>query len=57
VGDSIVVNSLQEKCVNNEVRKMIGNIKNLDRLWGTVDECCERPEKYIVEALELVVEF
>jgi hypothetical protein len=23
VGDSIVVKSLQEKCVNNEVRKMI----------------------------------
>jgi hypothetical protein len=48
VGDSMVVKSLQEKRMNNEVRKMIGNVRNLDRLWGTVDECCERPEKYIL---------
>jgi hypothetical protein len=41
----------EEKYVNDEVREMIGNIKDLNEMWNTMDTPYERPEKYRSEAL------
>jgi hypothetical protein len=41
-----VAKILREKCVNDEVRKMKGKIKNLNEMWNRLDTCYERPEKY-----------
>jgi hypothetical protein len=43
--------------VNDEVRKIIGNIDGLNEMWSTMEKCCKRPEKYISEALGPVIEF
>jgi hypothetical protein len=37
VGDDLVAKNLREKCVNDKVRKVIGNVDNLDKMWGTMD--------------------
>jgi hypothetical protein len=34
VGGNLVAKNLRENCVNNEVRKMIRNKQNLDKMWG-----------------------
>jgi hypothetical protein len=44
-------------CVNEDMRKMIGNIESLAEIWETVVTCYARLEKYIAEALKPVVEF
>jgi hypothetical protein len=49
-----VPNTLSEKLLNEEVRKMISNIENLNRMWKTVDTCYQRPKKYISEVLQSV---
>jgi hypothetical protein len=49
-----VPNTLSEKLLNEEVRKMISNIENLNRMWKTMDACYQRPEKYISEVLQSV---
>jgi hypothetical protein len=43
--------------VNDEVRKIIGNIDGLNEMWSTLDKCCKGPEKYISQALGPVIEF
>ncbi len=44
-------------CVNEDMRKMIGNIESLAEIWETVVTCYARLEKYIVEALKPAVRF
>jgi hypothetical protein len=43
--------------MKEDVRKMVGNVENLNEIWETMDTCYERPEKYITEPLGQVVEF
>ncbi len=35
---------------------MIGNKEDLDEIWDILDTCCERSEKYMSEALKLIVQ-
>jgi hypothetical protein len=42
---------MREKCVNIKVKKMIGYIESLNKMLSTMDQCFERPEKYILEVL------
>ncbi len=53
----MVAKALSEKCVSKEVKKMIGNIEDLNEMWSTLDTCYERSEKYMVEALRPTSEF
>ncbi len=43
--------TLREKCINNEVKRMIDSVNSLVERWGTTDMCYKRPEKYIFESL------
>jgi hypothetical protein len=43
--DNLVAKSLRQKC-DKDVKRMIGNIENLDEICDTLDMCYERPEKY-----------
>jgi hypothetical protein len=36
---------------------MVTNIEELQEVWDTVGTCFDRPEKYIVEALDPMVKF
>jgi hypothetical protein len=51
VENGLVAKALMEKCVNEEVKKIISNIEDLNEMWSTMDLCYVRPEKYEVEAL------
>jgi hypothetical protein len=53
----LVAKALSKKCVSKEVKKMIGNIEDLNEMWSTMDTCYERSEKYIVEALRPISKF
>jgi hypothetical protein len=35
----------------------VNNIDDLREVWNTLDTCFDRPDKYISEALDLVVRF
>jgi hypothetical protein len=48
---------LKEKCMNTEVKLMVGNIESLKVISDMLDVCYERPEKHITEALKLITEF
>jgi hypothetical protein len=39
-----------------KMKKMIGNIANLGKMWNGMDACYKRPEKYILDALRPVTE-
>ncbi len=43
--------------MNDVVKKIIGNIKSLGKMWGMTDTWCERPVKYILKALPPVTKF
>jgi hypothetical protein len=49
-GDTLVAKSLKEKCVNKEVKPMVGIIELIE-IWSTIHVCYEHPEKYIAEEL------
>jgi hypothetical protein len=49
--------TLREKCVNGDVRKMIGKVEDLAEIWDTLDTCYERQEEYMSEALKPIIEF
>jgi hypothetical protein len=34
---------------------MIGYVKDLVKIWDTLDTCYERPEKYIIKALKHII--
>ncbi len=36
---------------------MVSHLDDLREMWETLDTCYERPEKYMEEALRLIVEF
>jgi hypothetical protein len=55
--DDLVATSLREKCVNEDIRRMIGNIEDLSEIWDTFDTCHERPQKYFSEALKPINKF
>ncbi len=46
--------SLKERSLASSVRILVNDIEDLWEAWSTLDTCFDRPEKYIVEALEPV---
>jgi hypothetical protein len=57
IEDNPVAKTLRERCVNNKLRKIMGNIEDLSKVWSTMDMCYRRSEKYILEALKPVTKF
>jgi hypothetical protein len=49
--NDLVAKTLREKCVNEEVRKRIDRIEDLNEMWNKIDTCYKRPEKYRSAAL------
>jgi hypothetical protein len=35
----------------------VGHLEDLREIWDTLDMCCERPKKYMEEALKPILEF
>ncbi len=57
VSDDVAAKTLMEKCVMGDAWKMVGHLEDLKEIWGTLDTCYERPEKYMEEALKTILEF
>jgi hypothetical protein len=55
VRDELVSRVLKEKSL--AVKGMVNNIEDLQKIWDTLDTCFERPEKYILEAFDPIVNF
>ncbi len=36
VGDDLMAKTLREKCVNGDIRKIIGNVEELAEIWDTL---------------------
>jgi hypothetical protein len=48
---------LQEKCLEPNVKALVGDAEELDKVWDTLDTCYDQPEKYIAEALIPTIKF
>jgi hypothetical protein len=57
VRDELVCCSLKEKCLASSVRILVNDIEELKEAWDTLDTCFNRPEKYILEALDPITKF
>ncbi len=57
VSYDLAAKTLRENCVKGDTVKMIGHLDDLDEIWETLDTCFERPEKYMIEALQPILEF
>jgi hypothetical protein len=57
VNDDLAAKTLREKCVKGDALRMVSHLDDLQEIWGTLDTCYERPEKYIEEALRPIMEF
>ncbi len=55
--DELVCQSLKEKSLANSVRVLVNDIEDLQEAWDTLDTCFDRPERYILEALEPITKF
>jgi hypothetical protein len=55
--DELACRSLKERSLASSVRILINDIEDLQEAWDTLDTCFDRPEKYILEALEPVTKF
>ncbi len=40
-----------------DAHKMKSHLEELEEIWDTLDTCYERPEKYMEEALNPILEF
>jgi hypothetical protein len=57
VRDELACRSLKERSLASHVRLLVNDIDDLREVWGTLDTCYDRPDKYISEALDPVVRF
>jgi hypothetical protein len=57
VRDELEWRSLKEKSLASSVKILVNDIEDLREVWGTLDTCFDRLEKYITEALEPVIKF
>ncbi len=49
--------ALKEKSLASSIKVMVNDIEDLREVWDTLDTCFDRPEKYIVEALDPIIKF
>jgi hypothetical protein len=52
-----VFHILKKKCQDPGMKSMVGDIEGLNEVWDTLDTCFEQSEKYIAEALDLIIKF
>ncbi len=57
VDDDLAAKTLREKCVKGDALRMVSHLDDLQEIWYTLNTCYERPEKYMEEALRLIMEF
>jgi hypothetical protein len=57
VNDDLVAKVLREKCIKGDALRMVNHLDDLQEIWDTLDTCFERPEKYMEEVLQPIVEF
>jgi hypothetical protein len=55
--DELACQSLMERSLASSVQILVNDIEDLQEAWDTLDTCFDRPEKYIVEALEPITKF
>ncbi len=57
VRDELVCRSFKERSLASHVRLLVNDIDDLREVWNTLDTCFDWTDKYISEALDLVVRF
>ncbi len=57
VNDDLAEKTLRERCVKGDTLRMVSHLDDLQEIWDTLDTYYERPEKYMEEALRLIMEF
>ncbi len=57
VRDELMCRSLKARSLASGVRILVNDIQDLRKARDTLDMCFDRPEKYILEALETIIKF
>jgi hypothetical protein len=57
VNDDLAARALRDKCLKGDALQMVSHLDDLQEIWETLDTCYERPEKYMEEALQPIVDF
>jgi hypothetical protein len=57
VNDHLDARALRDRCIKGDALRMVSHLDDLQEMWETLDTCYERPEKYMEEALQPIVDF
>jgi hypothetical protein len=57
VNNDLAARALRDKCLRGDALQMVSHLDDLREMWETLDTCYERPEKYMEEALQTIVDF
>ncbi len=57
VNNDLATRALRDKCLKGDALQMVSHLDDLREMWETLDTCYERPEKYMEEVLQLIVDF
>jgi hypothetical protein len=57
VSNDLAAKALRDKCIKRDALRMVSHLDDLQEMWETLDTCFERPEKYMEEVLQPIVEF
>jgi hypothetical protein len=57
VSNDLAARTLRDKCLQGDALQMVSHLDDLRKMWETLDTCYKRPEKYMEEALQPIVDF
>ncbi len=57
VNNNLAARALRDKCLKGDALQMVSHLNDLQEMWETLDTYYERPEKYMEEALQPIVDF
>jgi hypothetical protein len=57
VNNDLAARALRDRCLKGDALQMVSHLDDLQEMWETLDTCYERPEKYMEEALQPIVDF
>ncbi len=57
VNNDLAARALRDKCLKGDTLQMVSHLDDLREMWETLDTSYERPEKYMEEALQPIVDF
>jgi hypothetical protein len=57
VSYDLAARTLRDKCLQGDALQMVSHFDDLREMWETLDTCYERPDKYMEEALQPIVDF